>query len=92
MRGERLEIGDIAGENRAPWLGDSHHNRIDSRAAASSLTKLSGTTRQRLGDERLDHAGFEELVRACVVSGMGSEGLDEDHRRDDRRPQRRGAK
>jgi hypothetical protein len=87
VRGERFDVGRVAGEDRAAGLGYGYHKGVDGGAAAGASSQLGGAAGNGVGHDRLDDAGLEEPVGVGVAAGVTLERLHEHDGRHERWPQ-----
>jgi hypothetical protein len=85
--GERFDVGSVTGENRPTGLGESNNESTDCGSGSGESAKLSCSPCCRLTHRRVDDAHLQESVSVGVASRVAVEGLDQHHRRHDRRPQ-----
>lgn len=87
VRGERLDVGLVAGEDRAAGLGHRHHDSVDGGTPAGTPPQLGGAPGEGVGHDRLEDAGLEEPVGVRISAGVTLERLHEYDGGHERRPQ-----
>ena len=84
---QRFEIIHVRREDRSARLREGHHESIDSRSLARSPAKLCGSSGKRLRELTGDIARPEEPVGPGIPARVSLKTLDQDHRRNGRRPE-----
>lgn len=87
VRGERFDVGSVTCQDRPAGLRNCYNERVDSRTGSGSPPQLGCSPRSRLADCRLDDAHLQESAGVGVAPWIAIERLNENHRRDQRRPQ-----
>ncbi|MEZ5297820.1 MAG: hypothetical protein R2697_16530 [Ilumatobacteraceae bacterium] len=85
--GERFDVGSVAGQDHAAWLGNCDNERVDGRTCSGASSQLGGSPSSSLADGRFDDAHLQESVGVGIAPRVTVERLDQDHRRNDRWPQ-----
>ena len=86
VRGKRLDVVLISGENRSTRLGERHHDRVHRRTSAGSPTQLGRSSRDRFRNPRLDDARLQKAVRVRITTCVTMKRLDQHHCREHWRP------
>ena len=87
MVGKHLEIVDIRGESGATRFRERNDERIDGGTSTSPPAQQRSAPRQRLGNPLRHVACPQETVGERVAASVTLQALDEDDRRDYRRPE-----
>ena len=81
MSRNRSQIGDVATQHGASWLGTSHNNGVDGRTLSRQRPEYASATSEMLRELFNDVACLEELVCEGVGSWTSTEAFDQNDRR-----------
>ena len=87
MSRNRSQIGDVATQHGASWLGTSHNNGVDGGTLSRQRPEYASATSEMLWEVFNDVARLEESVREGVGSRASTEAFDKNDRRNNGRPQ-----
>ena len=81
------QIGDVATQHRASWLGTGHNNGVHGRTLSRQGPEYASATSEMLRELLDDVACLEESVCEGVGSRTSAEAFDQYDRRNNGRPQ-----
>jgi hypothetical protein len=81
------QIGDVATQDGASWLGTGHNNGVNGRTLSRQRPEYASATSQMLRELFNDVACLEESAREGVGSRTSTEAFDQNDRRNYGRPQ-----
>ena len=84
---ESFDVIAITSDHCSARLGESDDESIHSRTGSGPSPQLGCSPCGRLTHRRVDDAHLQESVGVGVASRIAIQGFDENHRRDDWRPQ-----
>ena len=87
MRSNCSQIGDVATQHGASWLGTGHNNGVNGRTLSRHRPEYASATSEMLGELFNDVACLEESVHEGVGSRTSTEAFDPNNRRNYGRPQ-----
>jgi len=86
MRRERAKVRDVATEHDACRFCTGHDDGVNGGPAPCQMTELTRATNERNRKILPDVAGLEKSIHRCVIALAARRRLDENDRRDQRRP------
>lgn len=86
MLSQGPEIFRVRREDRAPGFCEGHNERVDGGSFARSAAELCSSASERFRQLLDDITRLEKTVGLRVAPGISLQALDQDKRRDGRRP------